>query len=239
MRRFEEAEALAIRAGALELGLDLLAASAEQMARHLALVYEENEHLNLTRIPREKAVALHVLDSLAGVPALSGSPEGPWLDLGSGAGFPGVVLALASTRRVVLLESVGKKSRFLETVCRDLCLEATVLAQRAEEAALVQAGQYSAVAARAVSSLPALVELASPLLCRGGLLMCWKADPEESELRRGDEVARRTGMRRLSVHAVSVPGSEASRCLVVFDKTGEGSIPLPRRTGLAQSRPLA
>lgn len=239
MQGFEEAEARAICLGAGTLGTPLPTGAAEPMARHLSLVYEENERSNLTRIPRNQAVALHVLDSLAGLPMMRNSPKGPWLDLGSGAGFPGIVLSIAAERRVDLLESVGKKARFLGAVCRELCLDGTVLGQRAEEAALVHGGAYSGVCARAVSELPALVELAAPLLMAGGVLVCWKGEPDDAEWSRSDAVARLVGMRHRGTVPVRIPGLEARRCLVMFEKVGRSTIALPRRIGLAQSHPLA
>jgi 16S rRNA (guanine527-N7)-methyltransferase len=239
MKALEESEALRITAGATAMGTTLAAEAAARMARHVSLVYEENERCNLTGIPRAHATELHVLDSLSGLGPMNESPEGDWLDLGSGAGFPGVTLAIASGRRVDLLESIGKKARFLELVQRELCLDGTVLGQRAEVAALQRRGCYAAVSARAVSELPALVELAAPLLAAGGLLICWKGEPEETELVRGAAVARLVGMKHRSTSAVRVPGSDARRCLVVYQRVGRSTMALPRRVGLAQSRPLA
>jgi 16S rRNA (guanine527-N7)-methyltransferase len=180
---------------ALALGVSLNPDAAAGLTRHLELVYLENERANLTRIPRAEAVRLHVLDSLAGLPTLRTSPTGPWVDLGSGAGFPGVVLEIAGGNRVDLVESVGKKARFLESVGRELCLDGMVLGVRAEEAALQRGGEYAAVTVRAVSELPALVELGSPLLSIGGLLVCWKGDPASDELERGDTAAKRSAFR--------------------------------------------
>jgi 16S rRNA (guanine527-N7)-methyltransferase len=239
MHPYDENGTEAIEKGAMSIGVRLPAGAAQGMARHLDLVYRENGQCNLTRIPSESAIALHVLDSLTGLSALGDSVEGPWLDLGSGAGFPGVTLALATGRRVDLLESVGKKARFLDVVCRELCLNATVLGRRAEEAAAEHREVYAAVRARAVSELPALVELAAPLLMTGGLLVCWKGDPDPDELSRGDAVAALAGMGPGDVTRVVVPGVDARRCLVRYEKVGRGRIALPRRVGLAQSRPLA
>jgi 16S rRNA (guanine527-N7)-methyltransferase len=225
--------------GALALGLCLSPATASRLMRHIELVYDENERANLTGIPRAEAVRLHVLDSLAGLAVMCSGPQGAWIDLGSGAGFPGVVLEIAGGNRVDLVESVGKKARFLEVVCRDLRLDGTVLGSRAEEAAAQRQGEYAAVAARAVSELPALVELGSPFLALGGLLVCWKGEPASTELERGDAAAKRVGLKRIAVQEIHVPGLDARRCLVVYEKTGASRVALPRRTGLAQSRPLA
>jgi 16S rRNA (guanine527-N7)-methyltransferase len=232
-------EALTIIREAAEIGIRVEAGVAKSCARHLAMVYEANEQFNLTRIARERAVSLHVLDSLVGLPTMEGSPSGPWLDLGSGAGYPGVVLAVAGERRVDLVESTGKKARFLEVVCRELCPKSTVLAMRAEEAAITRRESYAAVCARAVSELPALVELAAPLLLRDGILVCWKGDPSSEELERGSLAAGLAGMRYEGTVPVRIQGAGDSRRLIVYRKTGSPRVPLPRRIGLAQSQPLA
>jgi 16S rRNA (guanine527-N7)-methyltransferase len=232
-------EARAIIREAAEIGIRIEAGQANACARHLAMVYEANEQFNLTRIERERAVSLHVLDSLAGLATMSGSPSGPWLDLGSGAGYPGVILAVAGKRRVDLVESTGKKARFLEVVCRELCPNCSVLAMRAEEAAITRRESYAAVCARAVSELPALVELAAPFLLRDGILVCWKGDPSGEELERGSLAASLAGMRYEETVPLRILGAADSRCLIVYRKVGPPRMPLPRRIGLAQSQPLA
>jgi 16S rRNA (guanine527-N7)-methyltransferase len=231
-------EVRSVLAGVRALGISLPDGAAERMVRHLDLVYEENLRSNLTRIPRQDAVVMHVLDSLAGLTAMERSPAGPWIDIGSGAGYPGIALSLATGRQVDLVESVGKKARFLESVCRELCPNDTVLGMRAEDAAVARGGVYSAVAARAVSELPSLIELAAPLLTLGGLLVCWKGEPSQAELLRGAKVAHLVGMTHRETTGVRVPGSDSRRCLVVYEKSSKRAI-APRRVGLAQSRPLA
>lgn len=220
-------------------GVKITQDSAEAMFRHTTLVYETNSHTNLTRVPETDAPSLHVLDSLTGLATMEAGPEGPWLDIGSGAGYPGVPLAIISERHVDLLESVGRKARFLEHVARELRLDATVRQSRAEDAANETPGHYAAISARAVAELPALVELASPLLMVGGRLVCWKGEPSKEEVERGDKVASRTGMRRVSTERVQLPGVDAQRVLVSYERAGAASVKLPRRVGLAQSKPLA
>jgi 16S rRNA (guanine527-N7)-methyltransferase len=235
----ERAEIQEIVDGAGAMGVDLSEAAATVIALHLQMVYEANKVVNLTRIDRDSAVSLHVLDSLSGLGEMGDSPVGPWLDIGSGAGFPGVPLAVASGRHVDLLESVGRKSTFLQSVVGGLRLDATVRGCRAEDAAAESPGAYSAVSARAVSELPALVELASPLLAPGGRLVCWKGDPTRRELERGSIVAARTGMRHVRSREIHLMGSDTRRVLVVYERTEASAVRLPRRVGLAQSKPLA
>jgi 16S rRNA (guanine527-N7)-methyltransferase len=228
-----------IAEGLEAMGIATDPSTCRALAHHLELVFEANERFNLTSIREADAVALHVFDSCAAVPYLERSPAGAFADIGSGSGFPGVPLALLTGRRVTLVESVGKKARFLESVVEALCLKATVQPFRAEEVAQLHPAGFSAVTARALSALPSLVELASPLLALGGWLICLKGAPEEEELRRGDVAARVCGLRRLGTDPVRVPGVEGRRTVITYERVGSASIRLPRRNGMAQRAPLA
>lgn len=223
----------------LGLGVAITVAQAASLAAHLDLVAEANASFNLTAVPIQDYVPLHVLDSVVALPFLSSAPEGEFVDLGSGAGFPGVPLAILSGRPVTFVESVKKKAGFLERVVATLCLKATVQGIRAEELGLVRRASFAAVTARAVSSLPSLVELAAPLLVDGGLLICLKGAPDESEIARGDSVGKRCGMTRVETAPVTVPRVDATRTIVVYRRQGPMRLALPRRNGLAQRQPLA
>ena len=141
----------------------------------MRLLLAWNGAINLTAITAPGDIARrHVADSLAALALLATRPTRSILDLGSGGGFPGIPLAasLPSTT-VTLVESVGKKATFLETVIRALLLEdrVNVAAARAESLA---PGRWDVVTARAVGSLATLVELGLPLLADGGSLLAWK-----------------------------------------------------------------
>jgi len=228
-----------IEAGLSAMGITHGALDVASIARHLEMVAEANAQFNLTTIPQADSVALHVLDSASALTALSEAPKGEFADLGSGAGFPGIPLALLGRRPVTLVESVKKKAAFLERVVAELRLEASVQGVRAEELAQDRPGHYAAVTARALSALPSLVELASPLLIDDGLLICLKGEPDAAELLRGEAAARRCGMKALGTTVVEVPGVDARRTIVVYRRTGRVGISLPRRNGMAQRQPLA
>jgi 16S rRNA (guanine527-N7)-methyltransferase len=230
------ADAIAAECG--RLGIALTEAMADALAAHLRMVYLANEHTNLTRVPWESAPMLHVADSLSGLTEMEESPPGPWADIGSGAGFPGIPLAMLSHRHVDLIESVGKKAAVLSAICENLCLDVSVLACRAEEAADTRPEGWSAVAARAVATLPALVELASPLLLPSGVLVCWKGALTSEEEARGAKAARIAGMSPTTTRRFSLPDGE-ERAIVSYVKTGPPSVRLPRRPGLAQRSPIA
>jgi 16S rRNA (guanine527-N7)-methyltransferase len=230
---------LQIEWGLRLLGIESDAQAVERLARHARAVLEANQFMNLTTISEAEFVPLHILDSLSALPYLSAEPAGSFADLGSGAGYPGIPLAIMTGRPVELVESVRKKAAFLEGACADLCLESTVHPIRAEELALTQPRSFNVVVARALSALPSLVELASPLLRDGGALICMKGRPDPDELLRGEAAAVKCGMVMERADAVDVPAVDAARTIVVYRKVGPARIKLPRRNGLAQRQPLA
>jgi 16S rRNA (guanine527-N7)-methyltransferase len=228
-----------ISAGLRELRIDATAEQIALLGRHIEMVYETNAEMNLTAIPEDQAVPLHLLDCAAAAPLLAAAPQGPFADLGSGAGFPGITLSILSGRPVDLVESVKKKAAFLERVSGELCLKATVHPIRAEELAQEAPASFAVVTARALSALPSLVELAAPLLVRDGRLICLKGSPTAEEIERGDVVAAKCGMRRLAVTELRVPGVDGERVAIVYIRTGPARLKLPRRNGMAQRQPLA
>jgi 16S rRNA (guanine527-N7)-methyltransferase len=222
----------------MDCGADQRAIDA--LVRHADMLLEANTRLNLTRIVEDEALAVgHVADSLSALPYLATAPAGAFADLGSGGGYPGVPLAICSNRHVVLIESTRKKAAFLTEVIEALGLDAEVLPFRAEEVAEGGGVRLAAVVARAVSALPSLVELASPLLQAGGLLIAMKGRLAADELERGDAAAALVGMVRLRRDSVEVPGLEAERVIACYERSGSPRVRLPRRPGLAQRKPLA
>jgi 16S rRNA (guanine527-N7)-methyltransferase len=209
------------------------------MTRHILAVFEANKVMNLTSIPEADAIPLHLVDSLSALPWILEAPTGAFVDLGSGAGFPGIPLALMSGREVALVESVRKKAEFLRGLVAELRLEATVHPIRAEELAHELPGAFAAAVARALSSLPSLVELAAPLLQPGGTLVAMKGRLDDAEVRRGDAAAELCGMQRERSQLVAVLGVEAARSIVTYRRVGSPRVRLPRRSGMAQRQPLA
>jgi 16S rRNA (guanine527-N7)-methyltransferase len=168
-------------------------------------------------------------------------PNTEVLDLGAGAGYPGMVLAIVRPDlRVTLLDSTKKKTSFLEECVRELQIvdRTRVLHARAEELALSEPNRCSVVIARAVAPLPSLVELSSPLLRIGGRLVALKGRVDEEELGWGDAAAGECGLRRADLVRYEMRSGGESRSLVEYVKEGEPTRELPRRTGMAQKRPL-
>jgi 16S rRNA (guanine527-N7)-methyltransferase len=201
-------------AGLQALHLD--PALAEPLARYLALMLRWNAAYNLTAIrdPREM-VTKHLLDSLAMAPFVGSAAGVPTLaDLGTGAGLPGIPLAIAQPDlRVALVESNGKKARFMREVVRSLGLaNAEVVESRIE--ALDRPGAYAAITARALATLPLILELGGALIAPGGVLLAMKGTCPDEEI-----AALPPGWAAREIRPLQVPGLDAERHLVTVGRT--------------------
>ena len=213
----------------------------ERMIKHLDLVIEANKVTNLTRITSyEEAKILHIEDSLSGLPEMNAAPEGKYGDMGTGAGFPGIPLAIETGRQTVLMDSVGKKTVLLDSFIKELGLSDMVSTYngRIEDLARIEGKTYAVLTARALSKLGSLMELACPLLKMGGHLICYKARIEEEELLHAVSLEKKLGMKIISDRQFNLSDCETLRRIVVFEKFAKPKIMLPRKVGDAQKRPL-
>jgi 16S rRNA (guanine527-N7)-methyltransferase len=205
----------------------------------LELLAADPRSLSSVRDPAE-AWRAHVADSLTGLEVTALRSARAIADVGSGAGFPGLVLAVAlPAARVDLIESVTRKCDFVRDAAARAGIEnVRVINARSEEHALGEGrGAYDAVTARAVGRLATLAELASPLLRENGTLVAWKGrrDPdEEAELSRASEALAMTPRKVLEVGESA--GYE-NRHLYVVRKARRTPENLPRRPGIAKKRP--
>jgi 16S rRNA (guanine527-N7)-methyltransferase len=226
----------AVRAALKGVGVCVTTAQCRLLAAHAELVLDANARMNLTRITEpDEVIQLHIVDSLAYLPLLT-PLQSPIVDIGSGAGFPGIPLA-ALGHEVALCESVRKKAEFLAEAVTELGLECRVLPLRAEELAMEAPAAYRTVTARAVSALGALVELAAPLLGAGGRLVALKGQPSAEELMHAEGAAAICGMSLVVSQEYQLPTGQA-RSVFCYERAGRPSIKLPRRPGMAQRRPL-
>lgn len=211
------------------------------MQRYLDSIFEANKVTNLTRITDgEQARLLHIEDSLVGLPEVNEAPTGLYGDLGSGGGFPGVPLALATGRKTLLVDSVKKKMAIVQSALDDLSLseQISTSSERIEDLPLEYKEKFAVLTARALSKLVSLIELASPLLKNGGRLVCYKAQLSSEELEEALAVQDLVGMKMISQREICLSDGETTRTIVVFEKIGKSRIKLPRRIGLAQKQPL-
>ena len=198
--------------GAAQLGLELTDAQRRALLAHLDLLDEWNSRFNLTAIrDREQQITKHVLDSLSVRPWLRGTRIA---DVGSGAGFPGIPLAIVEpSRRFALIESTGKKCRFLEAVRDALALENVDVVQGRAELQKPEP-RFETVIARAVGPLADLVRYAGPLLASGGRLLAMKGRHPADELTR-----KLNGWKVVEVSRLTVPGLEEERHLLELSRS--------------------
>ena len=209
--------------------------------KYLDAFLEANQAINLTNITdREQASLLHVEDSLAALDEVMAAPEGRYGDLGSGGGFPGVPIAISTGRQSVLIDSVKKKMRVVQEIVESLELQNQIETYdgRIEELAQQEPGSFAVLTARALSLMPSLVELASPLLIQGGVLVCYKAHVSEEEMTSALQAAHQVGMSHLSSRSFLLSDGQTKRTIVTFRKDGNPMMKLPRRIGMAQKKPL-
>lgn len=226
-----------IEAGAAAVGLGLSSNELACLERYLDLVVEWSGRLRLTGAPtREDAARVLVADGLDVLPALPAA--GAIADLGSGAGIPGILIALLRPRaRVVLVEASRKKAGFLGIAVRELGLANTEVAcARAEQLGRDPAhrNRYDAVTARAVADLRVLAEYALPLLRVGGIAVFPKGASVCGEVAAAARAFAVLG----GVAAVRAAGSSRSSSVVVVRKTAETPDEYPRRPGIAERRPI-
>lgn len=211
----------------------------KKIQAYLDLVIEKNKELNLTRIEtREKGMLLHIEDSLSCIDEFT-SQDGLFLDIGTGGGFPGVPLAIASGRTGVLIDSVQKKARAVQEMIDELNLSNMIQVRgiRSEELALEVGEKFHTVIARAVSSLPTVLELATPLLVSHGEFIALRGKENERNIEEGNRIAEKLGLEMISSRHLYI-GETYERNILVFKKVGKPTIKLPRRNGMAQKKPL-
>jgi 16S rRNA (guanine527-N7)-methyltransferase len=205
----------------------------------LELLAEERASVSSVTEPA-RAWRVHVDDSLTGLEVKALAEASHIADIGSGAGFPGLVLAVAlPSAKVHLIESVGRKCAFMRRAIEAAGIaNAEVVNARSEELAAGSAREaFDAVTARAVGRLSTLAELASPLLREGGTLVAWKGRRDEDEERELDRAAEPLAMEPQQVLAVGPYAGSRHRHLHVLRKSGPTPDDLPRRPGMAKKRP--
>lgn len=221
-------------------GIDIDEGQEDLLMGDLHAIMKINETMNLTRILSEEGgIVLHLEDSLTGLPFMEDAPRGAYADLGTGGGFPGIPLCIMTGRPTLLVDSVQKKVRALQGVADGLGLadKVDVYAGRIEDLGRERAGEFSVLTARALSALGSLMELASPLLKQGGVLLCYKAQPSEEEVSCALGIQELVGLTLRERRDFSLSDG-STRCMFVFEKTAKPRVKLPRRVGLAQKEPL-
>ncbi len=224
-----------------EAGVHLDLAVRTALSTHVRLMLAWNEAINLTAIIDPAAIAhRHVADSLAAVPVLRDGPSERVLDIGSGAGFPGLPLALAHPWQVTLADSVGKKAAFLSAAAAAMDLQDRVSVRNAR-AETLERGAWDIVTARAVGSVADLVEIGLPLLRPGGRLAVWKRGDLADEFAGAGRAARALGGSDPRWHphpeAVTRAADLGGYGVVVVARVGTPPTDYPRDPATRKRRP--
>lgn len=228
---------------ASRFNLSLSDVQTAQFEAYLALLLTWNERLNLTAVRDPQAIVIrHFLDSLS-CAVVTGDLNGRSLiDVGSGAGFPGLPLKiLYPDMHLTLTDSVAKKTTFLQAVIDELGLtQAAALAERAETLGQTAAhrAQYDWAAARGVAELRVLAEYLLPLCKIGGCMLAQKGESAEAETAAAHTAITTLGGGEAVLQAVTLPETPAPHFLVVVEKTAETPAHYPRRPGMPAKRPL-
>lgn len=229
--------------GLARLGLTPPPAAAEQMETYAGLLLEQNKVMNLTAITDPEQVArLHFLDSAALLGCAGDLSGRTLIDVGTGAGFPGMALKLLCPElKLTLLDSLAKRLDWLAAVCSRLGLEdVEIVHARAEEQGLKPGfrDHFDFATARAVADLRVLCELCLPYVKVGGRFLAMKAEPCDQEAAAAAPAAERLGGRMLLPEAYVIPGTDIRRRVVVVEKTAPTPQGYPRRWAKIRKAPL-
>jgi 16S rRNA (guanine527-N7)-methyltransferase len=229
---------LATRLAELADRYGLRASAADRLALLLELVAAEPSSITAVRDPAQ-GVDVHVADSLVALDLPQVRDARRIADLGSGGGFPGLVLAIVlPDARVALVESVGRKVAFLRGAIDQLGLANAEAIQARAEAWPEGIGEHDLVTARAVAPLAVLVEYAAPLLAIGGSFVAWKGARDRAEEADGAAAAAALGMGELQIRPVTPFRDARERHLYLSSKVSSTPRGYPRRPGMARKRPM-
>ena len=223
--------------GLPQLGLTLSPQTQETLCAFGEAVVEQNKVMNLTAITEPTQVAkLHLLDSLS-LLALEDLRGKTMIDVGCGAGFPGVPVKIACPEaQLTLLDSLGKRMQWLETVLPTLQVNAECVTARAEEAVASRREQYDIATSRAVARLNILLELTAPYVKVGGKVLAMKGTAAKEELAEAESAIRKLGLQLERV--AEFPVEDTAHTVIVLKKVAPTPKQYPRRFAKIKQDPL-
>ena len=223
--------------GLPRLGLDLNEKTADTLCAFGAAVVEQNKVMNLTAITEATQVAkLHLLDSLS-ILAVKDLKGKKMVDVGCGAGFPGVPVKIACPEvELTLLDSLGKRMNWLETILPQLGVTAECITARAEEAVADRRESYDFATSRAVARLNILLELTAPYVKVGGAVLAMKGALAKEELAEAQNAIRKLGLKLEEVKEYPIDGT--AHAVIVLRKVAPTPKQYPRRYAKIKQAPL-
>lgn len=213
---------------------------AEALRRYHNMLIDTNKRMNLTRVPADisEAIDRNYLDSLGALAHLDGVSS--LIDVGSGAGLPGIPLSIfLPDVHMVLMDSLNKRVEFLLSVIQALSLNAEALASRAEDAGRGNMRESFDVAiSRAVAPMNVLAELMLPLVKVGGRMLAYKGPGVELELGEAKKAIDVLGGKLLEIATVKIPGRDWDHRIVIIEKIASTPEKYPRRAGTPERKPI-
>ena len=225
-----------LSAGLPGLGLELTEDRIDTLVAFGRAMVKQNEVMNLTGITDDVGVAkAHLLDSLT-VMSTADLKGKTLIDVGCGAGFPGVPLAIASGAKITLLDSLGKRMKWLEEVLPILGIEAECVTARAEEAVATRRESYDYATSRAVARLNILLELTAPYVKVGGAVLAMKGAAAREELEEARGAIKKLGLKLEQVKEFPIDGT--NHAVIVLRKVAPTPGQYPRRFAKIKQSPL-
>ena len=225
-----------LTAGLPLLGIDLSEETKDTLCAFGRAMVKQNEVMNLTGITDDPGVAnMHLLDSLT-VMSCADLQGKTLIDVGCGAGFPGVPLAIASGAKITLLDSLGKRMKWLDEVLPTLGIEARCVTARAEEFVTGCRESYDFATSRAVARLNILLELTAPYVKVGGCVLAMKGMAAKEELAEAQNAIKKLGLKLEEVREFPIDGT--NHAVIVLRKVAPTPKQFPRRFAAIKKAPL-
>ncbi len=227
-----------LRDGFKELKIEINDGQIEQLVAYARLLIEWNEKINLTAICDEEGIATkHFLDS--GAALRTGYVNGKVIDVGTGAGFPGLVLKILKPEiELTLLDSLAKRLNFLTAVSEEIGAEAEMVHARAEDGGRTMREQFDTAVSRAVANMTVLSELCLPFVKVGGYFLALKGPLADEELENAKRAIYVLGGEVVGIFAVDIPKTDLNHKIIIVKKVRHTLRQYPRKPGIAAKNPI-
>ena len=224
--------------GFKQFKLDVSDRQIMQLTEYARLLQDWNNKINLTAICSDEGIATkHFLDSASAL--LTGHVQGKVIDVGTGAGFPGLVLKiLRPDIELTLLDSLNKRLNFLKAVSEEIGTDAELVHARAEDGGRLYRSMYDTVVARAVANMTVLSELCIPFLKVGGYFLALKGPLADEELEDAKRAIYILGGELSEVFSVKIPFTDLNHKIIIIKKVRQTPQQYPRKPGVATKTPI-